>query len=181
MKRVMILGQSGSGKSRLARALSDRTGLPAIHLDRFYWAPGWVPRDRPERERMMLEAAQGPRWIIDGNYFSTACTRIARADTVILLDIPVMLRFWRVLRRTATSYGRVRPDLADGCPEHVSMDFWRWVWASRQETRARLGALIAAATPETEIVILRSPGAVRRFLDGQAPRRAAPGARTIPA
>ena len=163
MKRIMIVGQSGAGKSWLARRLGDRTGLPVIHLDRLHWSADWTPRDRTARDRDMLDAAHLPAWIIEGNYFATCHTRLARADTVIALDLPLPLRFARVLRRTATIYGRTRPDLAEGCREHVDLEFWRWIWESRADMRARMLSVVRAAE-HADVHHLCSRREVRAFV-----------------
>ncbi|MDL2203738.1 hypothetical protein QQF51_13830 [Brucella intermedia] len=57
MKRIMIIGGAGSGKSSLARALGDITGLPVVHIDTLYWQPGWVMQPRDEIGRLTIEAA----------------------------------------------------------------------------------------------------------------------------
>lgn len=55
MQRVMIVGQPGSGKSRLAQALGARTGLPVVHIDTIHWQPGWVERSFNEKTRLCHE------------------------------------------------------------------------------------------------------------------------------
>lgn len=58
MKRVMIVGQPGAGKSYLARAMGQKTGLPVQHMDMIHWKPGWVERDKAEKLAMDLEHAE---------------------------------------------------------------------------------------------------------------------------
>ncbi|MGB3406988.1 MAG: AAA family ATPase, partial [Jannaschia sp.] len=97
--------------------------------------------------------------------------RLARADTVIWLDVGVGLRLWRIARRTLRWWGRTRPDLPDNCPEQLSLDFWRYIWRTRQSGRAACARLIARADRGQTIHHLRSPAEARRYLD--ALRRAA--------
>ncbi|ETX29624.1 isopentenyl transferase family protein [Roseivivax isoporae] len=164
MRRVMIVGQPGAGKSWLARALGRRTGLPVIHLDRIQWQPGWQPRGRQDRDHRMLEAARDPEWIIEGNYRGTWRTRLARADTLVVLDLPLWLRAWRVFRRTVAGYGRPRPDSGEGCAERFDPAFWKWIWDTRHVGRAQIRELCDLAGPDTEVHLLRGPRDVARFV-----------------
>lgn len=141
----MILGNPGSGKSTLARRLGRKLGLPVIHLDREYWLPGWKeprPADWIDRCRKL---ASGPRWIMDGNYIATLPDRLARADTVVLLDFPTWLVMARIVRRTLSRLGRRRPDMAEGCPERIDLRFWKFVLDWRRSSLARTEAVVAAA------------------------------------
>jgi adenylate kinase family enzyme len=67
IKRIMIIGGAGSGKSSLARALGGITGLPVVHIDTLYWQPGWVMRPREKIGRLTIQAADQDAWIFEGN------------------------------------------------------------------------------------------------------------------
>ena len=88
MERVAIVGPGGAGKSTFARSLGELTGLPVLHLDRFFWKPGWVETPRDEWRQRQSELAAADRWIADGNYGGTFDERFARADTVIIVARP---------------------------------------------------------------------------------------------
>lgn len=168
MRRVMIIGGSGSGKSTLARALGARLGVPVVHLDQLYFWPGWQPRPEDEFAQAVANAAEGEAWVIDGNYSRTRGPRLARADTLIWLDLPLWIRLPRVIWRIAGSYGRVRVDMAAGCPERVDWPFLLWAAGWRNKLRAKAMATIDAAPSTVTIHILRSRAEVRRFLDSVA-------------
>ncbi|HVG48064.1 MAG TPA: AAA family ATPase [Rubellimicrobium sp.] len=166
MQRVLIVGQPGSGKSSLARALGARTDLPVTHLDLFHWAPGWTERPPEERLRLTLNAAAREAWIIEGNYFATWEARALRADLLIWLDRSVGLRLWRVTRRLVLSLGRSRPDLPEGCPERLGRNmlvFLRYIWATRRSGRDDIAR--RAASFAGPVVRLNSDEEVRRFLE----------------
>lgn len=143
MKRVMITGGPGAGKSTLARQLGDATGLPVTHIDQIAWLPGWQLRPREETAEIMHELQNRESWIIDGQYSLSMEHREQRADTIIFVDLPVTLRFWRVIKRIARSYGQVRPDMAEGCPEQFSWEFIKWIWSTHKRTRHRGSEIIA--------------------------------------
>jgi adenylate kinase family enzyme len=85
MKRVMIIGGAGAGKSTLAQRLGEITGLPVVHIDPMYWKPRWVQRDIEEAQHRVRQAASAEEWIFDGNNSSTFRERLTRADTLIFL------------------------------------------------------------------------------------------------
>ena len=88
MKKVIVIGCPGSGKSTFSRALSGKLGLPLYHLDMMYWnADKTTVEKRIFLERLSL-VLEKDEWIIDGNYGSTMEQRIAVCDTVIFLDYP---------------------------------------------------------------------------------------------
>ena len=165
MKRVMIIGGAGSGKSTLARRLGDITGLPVVHIDPMYWKPGWIQRDPSETQEMVRQAARADEWIFDGNNSSTFRERLARADTLIFLDLSTWRRLIRVIRRTLVSYGRVRPDMQADCPERFDFAFLKFVAGYASNGRHRALALIASAPERVRALQLRTPADVETFLE----------------
>ena len=128
MRRVLVVGGPGAGKSTFVRKLAERLALPAIHLDFHYWHAGWRPSEPVEWRAKCTALAAGSEWIMDGNYSSTYDIRMPRADTLIWLDYPRRTCMRRVLLRIARNYGRRRPDLPQGCREHIDLEFIRFVW-----------------------------------------------------
>lgn len=169
MQRVMIVGGPGSGKSTLAIRLGEKTGLPVYHMDQIHWMSGWVPRDIPEKDALTQSVHAKPAWIFEGGHSRTYAARAARADMLIWLDIPVYPRFWRVIMRLIRGYGRTRPDLPPGCPERLRRDtveFYRYIWRTRQTSRATIERLVAKAPPNLTVIQLRSLSEINAFLDG---------------
>ena len=166
MKRVMIIGQPGSGKSTSARQLGAALDLPVVHIDSIFWQAGWVERDGAERVALARAAADGEAWVIEGGMSSTWDTRIARADALIFLDPPFLIRCWRVFKRTLWHYGQTRPDLPEGCPERFDPEFWSYIWRTRKSHRKRcMDAVDQARSSGKTVAVLHSLRAWRRFLD----------------
>lgn len=88
MKKIMIIGCPGSGKSTFAHELTKKTGLPLYHLDMMYWNPDRTTKPKEEFRAALRETVKLPEWIIDGNYGSTLELRMEACDTVIFLDYP---------------------------------------------------------------------------------------------
>ena len=123
MKRVIIIGCGGAGKSTLARKLGDLTGIPVIHLDKLFWKPGWVERTPEEFDPIIRAEIEKDEWIMDGNFNRTMPQRVRHCDTVIYLDFSRTACLLGVLKRVLTTYGTVRPDMGEGCPERVDIEF----------------------------------------------------------
>ncbi len=164
MQRIAIIGRGGAGKSTLARVLGERLGLPVIHLDTEHWLPGWVEPPDDMWKARVTELVQGERWIMDGNFGGTFEERFAAADTIILLDFPGWLCAWRVLRRVQQWHGRNRPDLPEGCPEQFDFKFLRWVYTYGGRRGEVLARVFRAQAAGRRVVVLHSPGEVRRYL-----------------
>lgn len=164
-RRIAIIGSPGAGKSTLARAIGARTGLPVIHLDQLHWEPGWTEPEERVWQARVAQAAEGERWIIDGNYGGTMETRFARADLVLWLDFPTALCLWRIGKRIARGYGRVRADMAPGCPEKLDWSFLSYVARFRRDGRPRL----LAALPEATGTVIRIERP--RIADALLPKR----------
>jgi adenylate kinase family enzyme len=165
--RVAILGSGGAGKSVLAAALADRTGLPVVHLDVLYWKPGWTQPPEEEFVDALDATVAGETWILDGNFLrhGTHDPRFARADTVIFLDLPRTTCLWRVVRRRVREARSPRRDLPEGCREAIDLEFMRWVWRYPARNRPHVLALLDGLHG-VDVRHLRSSAGVRRYVEG---------------
>ncbi|MGH1412483.1 MAG: AAA family ATPase [Pelagimonas sp.] len=164
MKRVMIVGQPGAGKSYLGREIGRLTGLPVVHMDMIHWMPGWVERDKTDKLAMVHEVEISDAWVLEGGLSASYAHRLHRADTLIVLDFPLWLRSWRVFARTLRDYGRSREDLPRECPERFSWEFWKWIWDTRHTSRAQNLRLISQAGQVTAVFHLQNRSDVTTFL-----------------
>lgn len=163
MERIIIIGCGGAGKSTLARQLGEMTGLPVVHLDKLFWHPGWVESTKDEIDEKIMAAMAEPRWIMDGNYNRTLPKRLQHCDTVIYLDFSRLACLLGVVRRVLTTYGTVRSDMAEGCPERFDLEFLRWVWNFNKKHRERYYRLLNE-TDGIEKIVLKNRRAVKAFL-----------------
>jgi adenylate kinase family enzyme len=162
MQRIVVMGPPGSGKSTIARHLGARFNLPVFHLDQVWWRPGWIETPPEVFHAEVARIAALPAWVIDGNYTAAIEPRFRAADWVVYLDVPAWLSLVRVSRRIVTGYGRVRPDLPEGCPEKIDLAFLRFTWTWNRVRRERNLALVQSF--DGRKIILRGRGAARRFL-----------------
>jgi adenylate kinase family enzyme len=172
---VSVVGNSGSGKTRLARALAARLGVPFVELDSVYHQRGWTPLPSDEFRGRVGALVAGDGWVVDGNYSAVRDLVWARADTVVWFDLPrrtVMRQVvWRTLRR-----GLARTELWNGNREPLSGLFRldpeksivRWAWLKHSVYRDRFAA--AARDPSLahlSFVRIGSRADAHRLLYGQ--------------
>ena len=144
MKRVIIVGCGGAGKSTLARQLGEITGLPVVHLDKIFWLPGWVERDREEFDELLRQEMAKDEWII-------------------YLDYSRLICLFGVLKRVLTTYGTIRPDMGEGCPERVDFEFLKWVWTFNKNKRQRYYGLFREAS-HAQVMIFKNRRQTKQYL-----------------
>jgi len=165
MRRVMIIGQPGSGKSTIARKVGEITLLPVVHIDLIHWKSGWIERTRPEKGALCAEVHAREKWIFEGGHSATWPERLQRCDTLIWLDYPLGKRFGRVLSRTFKYLGKSRPDMPEGCHERFSWEFYRWIWNTRHSGRELMERYYNQATKDKATYWLQNDTHVKLFLD----------------
>lgn len=150
MKRVVVFGRGGSGKSTLCRRLAQLTGLPVIELDTIYWDESLRPLTPEEWSRRQSIVVQADEWILDGDLgpYDVTEPRLSRADTVIIMDTSLTTCVWRAVRR-----GRQR------------FDFWAWVLRWGRTYRPQILADVQRYAPAAEVVRLSNTRAADRWLE----------------
>jgi adenylate kinase family enzyme len=164
MRRILVIGNSGGGKSTLARRLGEKLGLPVIHLDVLFWKPGWVESDKDEFKLRVAEALKGPAWISDGNFSSSFDVSMARADTIVWIDQPRLRCLVRAIWRAVRYRQGGRPDMAEGCRETVDFQFYGYIWRYERDDHPKIEAALAEHGAQARLVRLRSDREIARFL-----------------
>lgn len=165
-RRVIVTGLPGAGKSTLSLALATKTGLPLVYLDLHYWQPGWVDPTDEEWRDIQRDVLAGDAWIADGNYHRTLDLRLARADTVVFLDLPWWWCSARALRRGFSMPGELPP----GCDYNRWMrlrDEWKLavrIWREDRVQPAIERAIIAEHGSHVTLHELRSKQEVADYL-----------------
>ncbi|HMJ24219.1 MAG TPA: DNA topology modulation protein [Pyrinomonadaceae bacterium] len=167
MRKILIIGPGGAGKSTLATELGDLLNIEVVHLDQLFWQPGWVERPKADWLKTVEELLRRDAWIMDGNYSGTLDLRFKSCDTVVFMDFPLALCLWRVLKRLLIYRNRSRPDMAEGCRERLTLEFILWIWNYSSRTRPKVVRMIESQPRDKKIVWLRFPSEAERFLATQ--------------
>lgn len=165
MKKVIIIGSGGAGKSTLARKLSNATGIEIVHLDKLFWLPGWISITKEELADKIKEIVVKDSWIMDGNYSGTMDMRMEAADTIIYLDFPTIVCIWGILKRRIMYAGKGRPDVPDGCIEKMDMEFFNWVRTYRRRNRKKLLEMMDKHEKNKRVLVFRSRKQADNFMN----------------
>lgn len=139
MKRVVVLGSPGAGKSTFARKLHQQSGLPIVHLDFYFHQSKYDYINNLEAWIARVKTLMEPEeWIIDGNYQSTVPLRCEAADTIILFDLPRWLCMYRVIRRRLLLHNKQRDDMPSEWKEKIGEGFLKFVWNFNKLQKPRI-------------------------------------------
>ena len=174
MRRISIVGNSGSGKSTTGAAIAARLDIPYIELDAVHHLAAWTPIDPDAFVARVGELTSGDAWVVDGNYRVVVREGPVweRVDTVVWLDVPRWLTMWQVSKRTI---GRAitRRELWNGNREEwrnivswaPERNMMRWTWTRHHQTRQRYEQLLEPPPVGVEVFRLRSRREIEQFLD----------------
>jgi adenylate kinase family enzyme len=168
-RRWLVVGNSGSGKTTVARRVAGALDLPRTELDAVHWQADWTANPRFVEEIALV--ADAPSWVIDGFYPPVRPLLAARAEVLVWLDLPAPLILWRVTRRTILRSTR-GVELWNGNREPPLRTFFtddehviRWAFRTLRDHAVRTGVREAlAANPALRLVRLRSQRDVDRLV-----------------
>lgn len=156
-ERILVIGCSGSGKSTLAMALAERLRLTHISMDReVFWMAGWTPRPRPEAIERLRAFVAEPRWVIDGTSPGTLPLRLPRTHLLIWLRPPRYSSLYGVVSRWWKFRGQTRPEMADGCPERLTVEFLRYIWNFEKTQTPEIEAALEKFGADVPVIVLKS-------------------------
>jgi adenylate kinase family enzyme len=174
MRRILVYGVTGSGKSTLARRIGERLSLPYHPVDDLMWQPGWVPVPAEEQRERMAALCAGDEWVLDAAYGHWRDLVLPRVDLIVGLDLPRWRSLGRLVRRTVRNVV-TRAETCNGNHETVRTSLLSresiLVWHFRSFARKRATMRAWHADPAAlEVVLLRTPADVERWLDSNTIR-----------
>ena len=149
MKKIVILGRGGAGKSTTAKRLSKITGIPQIELDKYSWKPGLVATPIDEWRKIQQKLTAGDSWIMDGDLgkYDALEVRMKAADTVIILNFPLYICLYRAIRRSKER-----------------SDFWWWLISWRLLSWPKLRRTMDYYAKKADIKIFNTPDELEEFV-----------------
>ena len=160
MKKIIVIGCPGSGKSTFSARLHNITNIPLYHLDMIYWHSDKTTVEKPVFLDKLHTILQGDSWIIDGNYASTMELRLSACDTVFFLDYPTDVCLDGVRQRR----GRARPDMP-WIETEADSDFEEYVKCFGSEQRPSIFELLSRYKNKN-IFVFKNREEASGFLNG---------------
>lgn len=163
IKRIMIIGRPGSGKSTFSVQLQKKLNLPLFHLDKYFFEKNWVERDYQEFLSSQKEMISNPSWIIDGNSTKSYEMRYKNADLCLYFNFPRWLCYGRVFKRLFHKHPDI-DDRAPECSETVRWSLLKYMWNFENRVNPILQQL-QSQYPHVQFIELRSDLEVNRFIN----------------
>lgn len=163
MKRILVIGGNGSGKSTFSKILAAKTGLPLIHLDKIFWKGNRKNISREEFDKKLEEELLKEEWIIDGNFERTLERRLQFCDTVFYFDFSTVQCLFGVTERVLKNYGRTREDMGENCPEKFDFEFYKAILRFNKKNRPKTKALLEKYKPE--VIIFKNRKQAEEYLE----------------
>jgi adenylate kinase family enzyme len=155
--KIAIIGCPGSGKSTLALKLHKLLHIPLFHIDQYFWKPGWQRPDREEFRKIHNQLSDGPEWIIEGMATRHFDYRLAKADVIIFLDIPLYICLYRIFKRALLNFGKVFFSSAPGCKERIpDREFLTYVWNFNRKQKPEVKALLNTYKNDKKIFVIKN-------------------------
>ena len=169
MKRVMVIGNGGGGKTTLAYKMAEKHQLPLIEIDTIQFQPGWVRTDESMLRQTIADAHNRERWLIDGfGPWDQIELRADLADTIIFVDHPIWVHFWWACeRQIAAALGEERLGGPEDCDlRDVTKLMFQTIWMVHEQLRPLLVALVEKHQDAKNVIWIRSPDELEAFVAG---------------
>lgn len=151
MKKVIVIGSPGAGKSTFARKLRDKTNLPLYYLDMLWHKADKTTVSQEEFDTRLCEILQQEQWIIDGNFSRTLEMRLQVCDTVFLLDFPVEV----CLSGVESRIGKKRVDMP-WIETEFDEEFKQWILDFPNIRLPQIYTLLEKYKENKQIIIFKS-------------------------
>lgn len=162
MKKVIVIGCPGSGKTTFAEKLNKLTGLPLYYLDAIWHKPDKTHIPREDFDQRISEIFALPEWIIDGNYNRTIEMRLKQCDTVFLFDLPTEV----CIQGATERIGKGRYDLP-WLESEPDPEFMQFIKDFSREVLPGIYELLEKYKNEKQIVIFKSREETDKFLEAR--------------
>lgn len=168
MQKIIIFGLPGAGKTTFSQWLTQQTGIPVFHLDKYFFLHDWQERSKAEFLAIQKKLLEGEQWIIECNCMHSLELRTSKADTILYFCFNRWVCLYRILKRfvsrrflnRSTTYG----DRTTGCAERLNFKLIKYLWQYRRRWEPMIHQLVKAA-PQAQYHVIMSDAEAKAFLE----------------
>lgn len=164
MSKIIVLGNSGSGKSTFTSKLASKLNIEYLHLDTIIYKHSWNKPEFDEMENQINEFLKKDNWIIDGNFLNYSTDRFLKCDTIYFLDINRFTCLFSVIRRYFLYKGKKRESRSDYCDEKLSKDYLKWVFKDYYKTSRKHIYKFINENPQKNIIIFKTRKQINKYI-----------------
>jgi len=162
--KVMVIGYSGSGKSTFSKRFSSVYDLPILHLDRIFFGPNWIERDKKIVEQEIRDFMKQPNWLIDGHYRHLAKERFIESTQIFIFDFNRFKCLYGAVLRRIKHHNKSRDSIADGCKERLNLSFIWWILHTGRKKDTKVLLKGYQETYKDKVVVFKSRRQVSLYL-----------------
>lgn len=162
MRKVIVIGCPGAGKSTFARKLRDATNLPLYYLDMLWHKEDKTNISREEFDIKLNDILKKDKWIIDGNYLRTLEMRLKECDTVFLLDYPLEV----CLDGAKSRIGKKREDMP-WVESELDEEFKQFIEDFSKEQLPQVYELIEKYSENRKIIVFKSRAEEEEYINSK--------------
>ena len=166
MKKIIVLGNSGSGKSTFTSILSKKLNINLLHLDPLVYKFSWDNPEFDEMEEKVNQMLNENSWIIDGNFLNNATKRFKECDCVFFLDLNRFVCLRSVIKRHKQYKGKHRDSRSDFCDEKLTRAYLKWVFTDFYKTSRKFILNYIKENTDKKIIVFKNRRQVNKYLKG---------------
>lgn len=164
MAKILILGNSGSGKSTFTICLAKKLNIEYLHLDTLVYRHDWNIPEYNQMEQIVDNLIDKDDWIMDGNFINNALSRFEKCDTIYFLDINRFTCLYSVLKRNKKYKGKKRASRSDLIDEKITKEYLKWVFIDFYKTSRITIKNFIKNHPEKKVIVFKSRKQVNKYI-----------------
>lgn len=165
MKRIIVLGNTGSGKSTFSASLAKKINIECLHLDTIVYKHDWQEKENEEINNKIESFISKDSWIIDGNFLKRGLDRFYKADTIFFLDINRLTCFFSVIKRYFKYKGKHRDSRSDLCDEKLTKSYLKWAISGFYKNSRKKILSIIENNKDKNIIIFKNRRQIKKYLE----------------
>lgn len=162
--KILVIGYSSSGKSTFTKRLGQVYNLPVLHIDKIFFAPNWVERDKTQVEKEIRIFMKNDSWIIDGLYRNQAKERFELSDQIFIFDFNRFKCLYGAIVRRVKFHNQIRDSIADGCKERLNFSFVWWILFGGRKKKSKELLKNIRMTYKNKVTVFKTRKQVSHYL-----------------